>query len=245
VIAVFYSSGVSVGWLAVSVAAVVATVAARRLGVHRLVVYVPLGVVAWFGLSEAGVHPTLVGVALGLLAPSTPRLDVELIDVEEMTDMSSVEQAVVSRDLVRGSVSVVEWLEHTLHPWTSYAIVPLFALANAGVVLSIDAMGDALRSAVFWGVFVGLVLGKPLGVLVSMGGFGRLGLVERPVGGRPAQFVGIGAAAGIGFTVALFIAELAFTTEAHLSAAKMAILAASSVSALLALPLLRLRSGSD
>jgi len=94
-------------------------------------------------------------------------------------------------------------------------------------------------------VFVGLVLGKPLGVLVSMGGFGRLGLVERPVGGRPAQFVGIGAAAGIGFTVALFIAELAFTTEAHLSAAKMAILAASSVSALLALPLLRLRSGSD
>ncbi len=245
VIAVFYSSGVSVGWLAVSVAAVVATVVARRLGVHRLVVYVPLGVVAWFGLSEAGVHPTLVGVTLGLLAPSIPRLDVELIDVEELTDLSSVEQAVVSRDLVRGSVSVVEWLQHNLHPWTSYAIVPLFALANAGVVLSVGALGDALRSSVFWGIFVGLVVGKPLGVLASVWGFGRTGVLERPAGGNRRQFAGIGAAAGIGFTVALFIAELAFTSESHLSAAKMAILSASLLSALLALPLLRLSSGSD
>ncbi len=241
VIAVFYASGVSVGWLAVSVVAVLASVGARALGIHRLLVYVALGVVAWFGLSEGGVHPTLVGVALGLLAPSTPRLDVELIDVEELRDLSSVEQAAVSLDLARGSVSVVEWLQHHLHPWTSYAIVPLFALANAGVALSIGAMGDAVRSAVFWGIFVGLVVGKPLGVLVSVWVFGRTGALERPSGGGGAQFVGIGAAAGIGFTVALFIAELAFTTDAHLGAAKLAILAASVVSALVALPLVRLR----
>ena len=245
VIAVFYSSGVSVGWLAVSIAAVLATLAARRLGVHRLVVYVPLGVLAWFGLSEAGVHPTLAGVTLGLLAPSTPRLGVELIDIEELTDLSSVEQAAVSRDIARGSVSVVEWLQHHLHPWTSYAIVPLFALANAGVVLSVGAVGDAVRSSVFWGIFVGLVVGKPVGVIASVWGFGRTGGVDRPSGGGRSQFVGVGAAAGIGFTVALFIAELAFTTEAHLGAAKLAILSASLLSALVALPLLRLRTGGE
>lgn len=245
VIAIFYSKGVSAPWLAVAVAGVAACAVARRLGVHRIGVYLVLGVIAWFGLSEGGVHPTLVGVALGLLAPSTPRLDVELIDAEELADLSNVERAAESRDLVRGSVSVVEWLQHQLHPWTSYAIVPVFALANAGVVLSVAALGDALRSAVFWGVFVGLVVGKPLGVLLSVGAAHRAGWIALPDGARPRQLGGLGVAAGIGFTVAIFIAELAFTSEVHQRDAKLAILAASVLAACAALPLLRrVRTGT-
>jgi NhaA family Na+:H+ antiporter len=242
IIALVYSTGVSWGWLAAAVIGVVAVVAMRWIGIYRLLPYVAMGAVVWLALHEAGVHPTLAGVAMGLLAPSTPRVQPELIDTEELTDISTPAQARSTSDLARSSVSVVEWLQNVLHPWTSYLIVPLFALANSGIEISGTSVRDAAGSAVAWGIFAGLVIGKPLGVVVAASAAARTGLAEMPSGTPRRQLVGVGASAGIGFTVAIFISELAFTDPSRQAEAKLAILVASLVSALLATAILLWRS---
>ena len=234
VIALVYSEGIGVSWLVAAAVALAIVVVLRAARVHFTIVYIAIGAGLWLALYEAGIHPTLAGVMMGLLAPTTPRLDPELVDADELADISTVESARATTEIARSSVSVVEWLEHVLHPWSSYLVVPLFALANAGVVISIDTLSDALGSAVAWGVFAGLVLGKPLGVLVASLAAARSGVAELPRGTRMRQLLGIGQAAGIGFTVALFISELAFESPARQAEAKLAILAASLVSALVA-----------
>lgn len=241
VIAVFYSQGVSLSWLTVAAGALGALLVARRLGLSQLGVYVACGTVMWFALHEAGVHPTLAGVICGLLTPVQPRHAPELIDIEELTNLSTVEDARSSVALARNSVSTVEWLEHLLHPWTSYLIVPLFAFANAGIEVSTDSMRSALNSPIMWGVLAGLMVGKPLGVMLAVKFAERSGLADRPEGTTSRQLLGAGHAAGIGFTVAIFIAELAFDTEQHRDDAKMAILLASLLSGLLAFAVLRSR----
>jgi len=246
VIAVFYSSGVQFAWLAVGVGAVVATVVVRRLGVHHMPTYLVLGALTWFALHEAGVHPTLAGVVMGLLAPVTPRFAPELVDADELGDLTSVEHAKASMQLAKGSVSTVEWLEHVLHPWTSYLIVPVFALANAGIEVSTESLRHALESPITWGVFAGLMVGKPLGVLLATRVAARSGLADLPAATSTRQLLGAGHAAGIGFTVAIFIAELAFKegpdAEAQIADAKMAILVASLLSGVLAFAVLSRRS---
>ena len=131
-------------------------------------------------LHEAGVAPTLAGVAMGLLAPTTPRIAPEFVDVEELADVSTVENARLTSDIARGSVSVVEWLEHLLHPWTSYVIVPLFALANTGMTFTSDLVSAAVRSPITWAIIIGRVLGKPLGIMLTTKIVTKSGL------GRPA-----------------------------------------------------------
>ena len=142
-------------------------------------------------------------------------------------------------DMARGSVSVVEWLQHALHPWTSYLIVPLFALANSGIEISIDGLRTAARSPITWGIVFGLVIGKPLGIMIATRLAVRSGLADGLRGTTSRQTVGVGTAAGIGFTVALFITDLAFTDEATQSTAKLAVLVSSIVAAFIALVLLR------
>src|SRR4029079_17839865 len=115
VIAVVYSTGVAFGWLAAAIVALVLVAGLQWLGLYWTWIYVAIGCFAWFGLHQAGVHPTIAGVAMGLLAPSTPRLSSEMIDVEQLTDLSDAPAARETRDLARGSVSVVEWLQHVLH----------------------------------------------------------------------------------------------------------------------------------
>jgi Na+:H+ antiporter, NhaA family len=237
IIALVYSSGIGWSWLLAAVALLVCTRAARYFEVQATWLYAALGAVVWFALHEAGVHPTLAGVAMGLLAPATPRLSPELVDAEELADVSSLEAVFVTTEIARSSVSVVEWLQYALHPWTSYVIVPLFALANSGIVVSVSGVGDAFRSRVFWGVFVGLIVGKPIGVLLAPSVAKRFGLDEG-MASSGRQRLGIGAAAGIGFTVALFISELALSGELQ-SHAKLAILLASVVAACLSLGLLK------
>jgi NhaA family Na+:H+ antiporter len=215
--------------------------AARKWGVSQLGVFVALGTMMWFALHEAGVHPTLAGVVCGLLTPVQPRQVHELIDVEELTDVSTVEHARATVEIARNSVSTVEWLEHLLHPWTSYLIVPLFAFANAGIEVSTDSFKDALHSPIMWGVLAGLLVGKPLGVMLAVRFAAKSGVAERPEGTTTRQLLGAGHAAGIGFTVAIFIAELAFDSEEHQADAKMAILVASLVSGLLAFAVLKTR----
>ena len=231
IIAAVYSTGVMFSWLAAAVVGVVVTVAVGRLGVYSTWVYIATGGVVWFSLHEAGIHPTIAGVVMGLLAPSTPRLNPDLIDSDELTNLSDAGAAHTTSNLARGSVSVVEWLQHVLHPWTSYVIVPVFALANSGMEISADGLRDAVGSPITWGVLVGLLVGKPLGVVIATRAAVRAGLADIPDGTAPRQIVGIGTAAGIGFTVAIFITELAFTDPVDQSNAKLAILVASVLAA--------------
>jgi NhaA family Na+:H+ antiporter len=240
IIAAVYSTGITWSWLAVAVMAMACTAVARSLGAHRMMLYVSIGAVAWFAMHEAGIHPTLAGVAMGLLAPAVPRVDPDLIDIEQLSDLSSVEHARNSTALARSSVSVVEWLQHLLHPWTSYVIVPVFALANSGIELSSRSLRDATTSTIAWGVLIGLVVGKPLGVIAASRIAARIGLADIPAGATGRQLLGIGNAAGIGFTVAVFIAELAFTDPVRQAEAKLSILVASVVSALFAVAVLTL-----
>jgi len=247
VIAVFYSSGVSFGWLVGAAAAVGATVVLRRAGVYQLPAYIAVGAFMWFAMHEAGIHPTLAGVLMGLLAPVTPRIAPDFIDADELADVGTFESARTTVQLARSSVSTVEWLEHHLHPVTSYVIVPLFALANAGITISNDALRHALHSPITWGIIAGLVVGKPLGVVLAARLAIRSGRADAPTHTDGRHLLGAGNAAGIGFTVALFIAELAFRDDSgvvdlvDVTDAKMAILAASIVSGAVAYAVLRRR----
>ena len=238
ILALVYSSGIGWSWLLAAVALLVCTRVARQFDVQATWLYFALGVVVWLALHEAGVHPTLAGVAMGLLAPATARLSPELVDAEELADVSSLEAVFATTEIARSSVSVVEWLQYALHPWTSYVIVPLFAFANSGIVVSASGVSDALKSPVFWGVFVGLVAGKPIGVLLAPSAVRRFDFADG-LASSARQRLGIGAAAGIGFTVALFITELALTEVQLRSHAKLAILFASAVAACLSLVLLK------
>ncbi len=245
IIAVFYSTGVSWGWVAAAIAVFGAAVIARWSGVQYPWLFIMLGCGLWLALLEAGVNPTLAGVAMGLLAPSIPRIAPEFIDVEELADVSTVENARMTTDIARGSVSVVEWLEHVLHPWTSYAIVPLFALANTGMVLSVDIVQAALRSPVTWAIIVARVIGKPLGILLATKTAIGARLADRPGDARGRQTVGVAMSAGMGFTVALFITELAFTDSVQRSNATLGILVAAVAAAGLSLTVLGLRSSPE
>ncbi len=244
IIAAVYSTGIRWEWLTAAAIGLALTITIRRAGGHTTWIYVVLGTVVWYSLHLAGVHPTIAGVAMGLLAPSTPRLDIDLVDEEEMLDLSDAGHARTTTELARGSVSIVEFLQHVLHPWTSIIIVPIFALANSGIPLSVDSLHAAARSPITWGVFAGLLAGKPLGVVVASRVAVRARIADNPDGAAPRQMIGIGAAAGIGFTVALFITELAFTDPTDQSNAKLAILAASVLAATASTVILTRRSPS-
>jgi NhaA family Na+:H+ antiporter len=130
----------------------------------------------------------------------------------------------------RESVSLVEWLEHRIHPWSSYVIVPVFALANAGVVISRDSIDAAVSSPITHGIVAGLVVGKLVGISAFAWLACRVGIASMPRGTRTAHIIGVAALAGVGFTVSLFIAELAFGANGiHTDEAKLGILAASVI----------------
>jgi Na+:H+ antiporter, NhaA family len=239
IIAAVYSTGVSFGWLLVSIIGVSAVVVARRLGMQSVLLYVAVGVAIWLGLYQGGVHPTLAGVVMGLLTPSVVRKQTELVDIEELSDASASVDSGSPSSKAKESVSVVEWLQHVLHPWTSFLIVPIFALANSGIHISLNGLRDAAGSAVTWGVFFGLLVGKPLGVVIATRAAVRSGISDSPEGSTTRQIVGVGMAAGIGFTVAIFITKLALTDPIQQENAKLAILLASVVAAGLAMLLLK------
>jgi NhaA family Na+:H+ antiporter len=248
VIAVFYTDVVEVGPLLMGFALVGLVPVLGRLGVRHVTVYITVGVAAWAAVLESGVHPTVVGVALGLLTPWRSRYS--------STDFSEVADSVLGRfkegvaspssadgheqrtaallefsEISRETVAPLDRLEHELHPWVAFAIVPIFAWANAGVSLSGGVIGDALGSSLTWAIAIGLVLGKPIGLLAGYAIAVRWG-GERPAGVTWRGVIGIGMLAGIGFTIALFVTELAFDDEALLTQAKVGILAASLVSGL-------------
>jgi NhaA family Na+:H+ antiporter len=184
----------------------------KKMDSHSTWIYVLLGVALWYCMYRSGVHPTLAGVILGLMTPNIPKKKSNLIDSEDQ------------------SVSVIEWLESLLHPWSSFVIVPLFAFANTGVEISASSINDAIVSPVAWGIFFGLVVGKPIGVLSATYLAKKVRLGEYPEGARNIDIAATGSAAGIGFTVAIFIANLAFDDAQTQDLAVFAVITASIVS---------------
>ena len=235
VIAIFYSDG-----LRPAVLPVAAAIAALVAMMHRAqVVYAPLIVLAsiglWFVVYESGVHATIAGVVLGLLTPARPAQTAleadEIVDLlENRSDLRADEVRATAR-LISGSVSACDRLIDALHPWTSFVIVPVFALANAGIPLSADAFADP--SDVLVGVAVALVVGKLVGITAFSWLAVRLGLARLPAGAGWRHIAGVGAVAGIGFTVSLFITGLAFDTDTLQDDAKIGILIASISAAII------------
>jgi len=235
VIAAFYSDDIQGAWALAALAGLALIAVLTRVRVWYVPVYTALGFAVWFATLESGIHATIAGVALGLLCPAKPLMpeaDAAVI-AEELSDDRQVtvtEIRTVSFRL-RESVSVAERLQDLLHPWTSYLVIPVFALANAGVELSSDAIGDAATSPITGGIVAGLLLGKVIGITGAIFVATKLRIATLPPGVTMRQIAGMATLAGIGFTVSLFIAGLAFDTAALNAEAKIGILAASALAA--------------
>lgn len=215
IIAFVYSTGIAYSWLLAGLIAIALIVLLKRTGVTSIYVYILCGATLWYCLYRTGVHPTLAGVILGLLTPHIEKPDADFEDEDD------------------GSVSYIEYLEAKLHPLSTFVVVPIFAFANTGVVLNSDSLSQALTSVIAWGIFVGLVIGKPLGIVLTAKASSRSGLAALPEGAPLSKLVATGSAAGIGFTVAIFIADLAFSDPVLQDIAIVAVIAGSIFSAVL------------
>jgi NhaA family Na+:H+ antiporter len=200
VIAAFYTGDLVGAALLVAAAVLAVLIVANRLGVGRLAPYLLLGVGLWVAVLKSGVHPTIAGVALAFTIPGGS-----------------------------GRAALADRLEHALEPWVAFGIMPVFALANAGVRLSGD-LGAALLDPIALGIVLGLFLGKQLGVAASCWVVVRLGLAALPSQASWRQLYGVALLCGIGFTMSLFIATLAFGSSAQLEAAKIGVLGGSLLS---------------
>ena len=221
IIAFVYSTGIKFSWLASAGACIAMIALLKKAGVSSVLIYSLFAFTLWFSLYKTGVHPTLAGVILGLMTPNILLRRAKVEDVED------------------GTVSVIEWLEHKFHPLSTILVVPIFAFANTGVVVTAESIKGASQSLVAWGIFFGLVIGKPLGVLIASLAAKRLKAAEFPEGVNKSSLLATGSAAGIGFTVAIFIADLAFNDAQTQDIAVLAVIVASVVSALLSIILFR------
>ena len=242
VIAVFYTSELSLGWLAAAGLGLLAVIAAQRVGIRSLSLYVPLAIAIWYATLESGVHATLAGVALGFATPARARYSSEEfrgkaeaivaqvpVGADTMDEERSDHQSLLMSEVARESLSPLVRLERRLLPWSSFVIVPLFALANAGVTFSdIDTAGLPIGRVAI-AVAVALVLGKTIGIASFTWVTVRTGMGVLPRNTTWNHVVGLSALAGIGFTVSLFVTELAFTQEAFADVAKIGIFAGSAV----------------
>ena len=239
VIAVFYTDDFSSGWFLVAIAGILVVLGMRLVKVWWIPAYVLVGSFVWLAALESGIHATIAGVILGLITPATPlKSEAEERDLDDWIRRAIRGHA--SAPVVRRAnfelkeqVSVVERLEDVLHPFSSYMIIPVFALANAGVVLSGDTISEALTSPVTLGVALGLVVGKFVGVSAATFVAVRSGIATLPRTASWIDVFGLAAMAGIGFTVSLFITGLAFDDPRIADEARIGILAASTVAAVL------------
>jgi NhaA family Na+:H+ antiporter len=225
VIAFIYSTGVNFSWLAASVLSVFFIAALQKVKVTSIFIYAVFAFALWFSLYKTGVHPTLAGVILGLMTPNIAHGGSDLEDLED------------------GKVSVIEWLEHKFHPFSTFFVVPLFAFTNTGVVITLQSIQGAIESKIAWGIFLGLVIGKPIGVLLTAIAAKRVKIAEMPEGVGNASLLATGSAAGIGFTVAIFIANIAFDDPQTQDIAILAVIFASVASAVLSTAIFKVGAG--
>jgi NhaA family Na+:H+ antiporter len=222
VIAFFYSSGIAYAGLGLVALGVVLVLLMQWLGIRWPLVYLIPGALMWYGMLSAGMHPTLAGVLLGLLTPATANYGRhKCIDPTAPAPVEAVEAA--------------------LHPWVAFGIMPIFALANAGESLSGLNLSAGQPLTVAAGIVAGLVLGKPIGIMLAALAAVRLKICTLPEEVTWRHVLLLGLLAGIGFTMSIFISNLAFADPVLLSAAKFAVLIASGTAAVLGLLLGRLQ----
>ena len=256
VVAAFYAETISLGWLILAMIVAGLVFVFPKIHIRATPVYVILGVVLWFAMYRAGLHPALAGVVVGLLTPSEPFQRPRAVSQEAHRTADRTEddpeppdadahQWLRLAELSREAVSPLTRVEHILLPWASYFVLPLFALANMGVPLSAASIAAAAGSTVAWAILVARVVGKFVGIWGAALLSSRLRLVELPAGVGSSHLAGMAAAAGTGFTVSLFVADLAFGPNNPLLAhVKISLLAASAISAIVGLLLLR-RAGTS
>jgi NhaA family Na+:H+ antiporter len=243
VIAIFYTAELSLTWLAVGVAAFLVAVIANRLGARSPITYGIIGVIAWLALLKSGVHATIAGVMMAMAIPARVRIDVHgfaerargLIDRlrtvrnDETNHFATPEQMELMESL-EGSVEMamtpLQRFEHGAARWVAYGIMPVFALANAGVVLGGDGLAH-LTGPISLGIIGGLVLGKQIGITLFAWLSVKAGIALLPDGVNWRHIYGAAWLGGIGFTMSLFVATLAFGESPELEASKIGILAAS------------------
>jgi len=235
VIALFYAGDIALGKLAISLLLWLGALLYGARGGYRLSVYGVLGIGMWYFMQASGVHATVAGVLLALAVPMKRRIDGGTLrgDLEKLLSSHDFEeQQVVAEDLedlLERGQSPLHRLEHMLNPVNAYLIMPVFALFNAGFALG----GGSLGATISLGAFLGLLLGKPIGVVGASWLSIRTGIASRPRGVSWTALAGAGVLAGIGFTMALFIAGLAFTDPGHLDQAKLGVISASILAAVL------------
>jgi len=255
VIAIFYTSDLALGPLALAGGLLILALLLRRNGVWYLPVYIALGVVAWAATVSSGIHPTIVGVLLGILTPWRAWYSEDGFTELARGELEHFDEAERSADpefaherkrhalhqlrfLTDRSIAPLDRLEHELQPLVAFVIVPVFAFANAGVSMSVVTLGDAVTAPVALGVFFGLLVGKPLGIFVAVWLTVRTG-AQLPTGVTWPAVFGMGTLAGIGFTVSLLITQLSFTDAGLLTDAKLGILFASALAGVLGFLILR------
>ncbi len=245
VIALGYSRGINWGWLGLAAGFMALVIVLLRAGMRSLIAFGMFGLMVWFAVLQSGVHATIAGVIMGLLTPARPRLDTSVLSrvmdraqttaagEQELSTAHLAQRIHRFRELSREAMSPLDYLVHALHPWVSFGIMPLFALANAGVPFHFS---DA-RSSISIAVVLALVIGKPVGVVLTSLLVVRLRIAQLPAGVSWARLAGGGLLCGIGFTMALFIDGLALKGDS-LDMAKIGVLAGSAISAILGMLLL-------
>jgi NhaA family Na+:H+ antiporter len=257
VIAIFYTGDLSFGWLALALIGVLVIARLGRSDVQALGPYLAIGAFVWLALLESGVHATLVGVALGLLTPAWPHRSPRRYPPEVRRMVDAIERAYYDRVLSHEefednehliaevqrlsiqSTSPLSRLERALSPWVAFVIVPVVALASAGVSLSGEALAGLVDDPVTTGVAVGLVVGKTAGVFLASALAVRLGLGRLPAGTTWTHVLGLAMVAGIGFTVSLFVTGISFADAGLADSAKIGILAGSLVGGVIGYSFLR------
>jgi NhaA family Na+:H+ antiporter len=222
IIAIVYSSGIVFGWIYSAILAITFVLLMQKLKVRGMIFYIFAGAFLWYSLYKAGLHPTLAGVIMGLLTPTTKVHD----NVEDTED---------------GIYTLIEKLEHQFHSYSSFLVIPIFAFANSGVKLSSESMESAFRSPIAWGIIVGLAVGKPAGIYLTSKLSELFKLAQLPEH-NSRSLIATGSTAGIGFTVAIFIAKLAFEQPGIQDLAVTAVIFGSLLSALVSVLLFRIQT---
>jgi NhaA family Na+:H+ antiporter len=255
VIALFYTAEINVGALAIGLVVLMLLAALNRLGVRSPLVYGLLGVVVWLGFLESGVHATIAGVLVAFTIPARYRIDgpafrerahalLHNFDPQAsssapmLTDEHQQHAVIELEELCEQVQAPLQKMEHQLQSWVTWLILPLFALANAGVALGQAQLGGE-SFAIVLGVVLGLVVGKPIGLVGATWLAVRFGLVVLPAGISWYALCGAGVLAGIGFTMSLFVATLAFESPDVLATVKLSVLIASLIAGALGMLLLR------
>ncbi len=255
VIAVFYTADLHVLHLVTGLICFAALIGVNRMGIRKVTVYVILGIIMWVAFLKSGIHPTLAGVLLAFTIPSRIKIDSKafpdhcrkLIDEYEKADecgkpmllCESQQTAVQSIETAcHYAESPMQRLEHNLHPWVTFFIMPVFAVANAGIVLNAEFITNAV-DPISIGVFLGLALGKPVGITLFSWMAVRSKIASLPESVSWKSILGIGCVAGIGFTMSLFIADLAFSLSHQLDIAKIGIFTSSIAAGFLGWLILR------